>query len=308
MSGIDVLAMGEPLVEFNAGTDGDLAGSETFSRGYGGDTSNFIIAAARSGARTEYLTRIGDDAFGTALGDLWRREGVGTPHVVREAGGRTGIYFIARNGGEHAFTYYRHDSPATRLSPADVTGEVIARARLVHLTGITQAISHSACDAAFHAMALARERGVLVSYDPNHRPGLWATERARAVILRSLALCDIALPNLDEGRMLTGADQPRDVLAALRELCPGTVVLKNGAQGALLADGATIAEIPAPPVASVDASGAGDAFDGAFAARLLGGGGPAEAARYAAAAAALSTTGHGAVRPIPHHEDVLELL
>ncbi|MGI5461039.1 sugar kinase [Streptomyces sp. CA-249302] len=197
------------MVEFNADVDGALEDAASFAVGYGGDTSNFLVAAARSGARAGYVTRIGDDAFGRVLTRLWEREGVDTTHVVREPGGRTGVYFIARGPAGHGFTYYRAGSPASRLSPADVPEQAVAQARLLHVTGITQAIGASACDAALHAMAVARAQGTLVSYDPNYRSALWTQEQARAVILRSLELCDIALPNMEEGRMLTGSSPRR---------------------------------------------------------------------------------------------------
>ncbi|MFD7130793.1 sugar kinase [Streptomyces sp. NPDC059894] len=304
----DILALGEPMLEFNADADGALENAESFAVGYGGDTSNFLVAAARSGARAGYVTRVGDDAFGTVLTRLWGREGIGTAHVVREPGGRTGIYFIARGPAGHGFTYYRADSPASRLAPADVPEQAVADARLLHVTGITQAIGTAACDAAFHAMHVARAHGTLVTYDPNHRPALWSGDRARAIILRSLELCDIALPNIDEGRMLTGEESPEAVLRALRARGPEVVVLKLGEQGALVADGDTVTRVPAHRVTAIDASGAGDTFDGAFAARLVDGASPVEAARYAAVAAALTTTGHGAVRPIPGRTEILARL
>ncbi|MFE0417903.1 sugar kinase [Streptomyces tendae] len=298
---MDILAMGEPLLEFNARPEarGPVGAAESFTVGYGGDTSNFLVAARRSGARTGYLTRIGDDEFGGALVDLWQREGVDTRHVAREAGGRTGIYFISRSQGHSRFTYYRADSPATRLTPGDVPEDAVAEARLLHLTGITQAISTSACDAAFHAMGVARGSGTLISYDPNYRAALWPVERARAVMLRSLESCDIALPNLSEGRMLTGADEPEDVLDALVRRGPSIVVLKMGEDGALLSHRGETFRIAPHVVEAVDPSGAGDTFDGTFAARLLDGEKPPQAARHAAVAAALTTTGAGAVLPIP---------
>ncbi|MER6084939.1 sugar kinase [Streptomyces sp. NPDC001833] len=304
----DILAVGEPMLEFNSDADGALEDAEFFAVGYGGDTSNFCIAAARSGARTGYVTRVGDDAFGTVLTRLWEREGVDTAHVAREAGGRTGIYFIARGPAGHGFTYYRADSPASRLAPADIPEQAVAEARLLHVTGITQAISATACDAAFHAMAVARAHGTLVTYDPNHRPALWSQERARVVILRSLELCDIALPNLDEGRMLTGEQSPQAVLRALSDRGPRVVVLKLGEEGAMVAEDGETTHVPPHPVSAVDASGAGDAFDGAFAARLMAEDPPVAAARYAVVAAALTTTGHGAVRPIPERRAVLRHL
>ncbi|MFE7328077.1 sugar kinase [Streptomyces sp. NPDC057565] len=307
---MDILAVGEPLLEFNARISGarPVQGDDTFTLGYGGDTSNFAVAAARSGARTGYVTRIGDDDFGSALLRLWEREGVGTEHVVREAGGRTGIYFNSRAGSESRFTYFRAHSPASRLAPQDIPAEAVRGARLLHLTGITQAISPSACDAGFHAMELARRAGTLVSYDPNLRPALWPAERARAVIMRGVELCDIALPNLTEGRALTGEDDPKAVLDAFVRRGPATVVLKMGAEGALLAHEGTVTRIAPHPVRQVDPTGAGDTFDGAFAARLLDGTSVPEAARYAAVAAALTTTGPGAVTPIPHRDAVEALL
>lgn len=307
---MEILAIGEPLLEFNARAEGALPVQEggAYAVGYGGDTSNFVVAAQRSQARTGYVTRIGDDDFGAALQNLWRREGVDTAHVVAEAGGSTGIYFISRTPAASSFTYYRAGSPASRLAPADVPEEAVAQARLLHVTGITQAISASACDAAFHAMETARRNETLVSYDPNHRPALWPAERARAVVMRSVEMCDIALPNLDEGRLLTGLHEPEAVLQAFVARGPAVVVLKMGDQGALLAHDGTVTHIAPHPVRAVDPSGAGDTFDGAFAARFLDGASPPDAARYAAVAAALTTTGPGAVLPIPHRETVDALL
>lgn len=295
-----VLSLGEPLLEFNAAAEGTLGSSTAFHIGFGGDTSNMAIAARRSGASTGYFTRVGDDAFGQALAELWRREAVDTTHVVTEPGGATGIYFITRHGdGKHAFTYRRAGSPASRLTPDDVPERAVAAARLLHISGITQAISPTACDAAFHAMETARAHSTLVSYDPNHRPALWPVARARAIVMRSAELADIVLPNLDEGRLLTGVHEPADVLARFAARGPAIVALKMGADGVLLGEEGHTTHVPAHRVTPTDATGAGDTFDGAFAARLLDGDSPLEAARYAVIAAALTTTGHGAVGPIP---------
>lgn len=301
---MDVLAMGEPLLEFNAASAGALATAETFNVGYGGDSSNFLIAAGRGGARCGYITRIGDDEFGDVLVRLWESEGIGTEHVLREPGGLTGIYFIARGSAGSAFTYYRAGSPASRLTVADVPEHAVAAAKLLHVTGITQAISPSACDATFHAIEVARRAGTLVSYDPNHRPSLWPTHRARAVVMRSIELCDIAFPNVEEGRLLTGRTEPEAVLAEFVARGPDTVVLKMGEDGALLSHQGEVTRVSAHPVRAVDPSGAGDTFDGAYVARLLRGDQPVAAARHAAVAAALTTTGYGAVRPIPFESDV----
>ncbi len=253
-----VLALGEALLEFNAAGEGDLESVPAFHPGFGGDTSNMVIAARRSGASAGYLTRIGDDAFGRGLLALWRREGVDVTHVIREPEGATGIYFVTRHGeGRHTFTYRRAGSPASRLAPGDVPDDAVAAARLLHVSGITQGIGASACDAAFHAVRVARSAGTLVSYDPNYRPALWPAERARAVMLRTVELADVVLPNLDEGRLLTGEQEPERVLAAFARRGPSVVALKMGADGVLLGERGRVTHLPAHPVVPVDATGAG---------------------------------------------------
>ncbi|MEU5567543.1 sugar kinase [Micromonospora musae] len=303
-----LLALGEPLLEFSSVQDQPLDSAEQFSVGFGGDTSNFVVAASRSGVSAGYITRIGDDEFGTSLLRLWEREGIDATHVVRERGGRTGIYFISRDTRSSSFTYYRAGSPSSRLRPEDVPLPAIEAAAALHVSGITQAISTTACDAAFHAMRAARERSTLVSYDPNYRPALWPLERARAVITRSVQLCDVALPNIEEGRLLSERATPTEILRWFAALGPRIVVLKMGEQGALLWHKDQISEIRPHPVVPVDSTGAGDAFDGAFVARLVEGDTPVEAARYAAVTGALTTQGHGAVNPIPHREAILAVL
>ncbi|GIF52386.1 2-keto-3-deoxygluconate kinase [Asanoa ferruginea] len=302
---MDIIAIGEPLLEFSTVGQETLDNPGQFSTGFGGDTSNFLVAAARSGARTGYLTRIGADPFGEAFLRLWQAEGIDTRHVVRAEGERTGVYFISRHPASSVFTYYRADSAASRLAPADVPEASVAAARALHVSGITQAISLSACDAAFHAMTIARAAGTLVSYDPNYRPQLWPLDRARAVVTRSIELADVAFPNIEEGRLLTGAQDPRAVVDWFAARGPRTVVLKMGADGALLWHEGTLTEIKPHPVVPIDSTGAGDAFDGAFMAHLVSGATPAEAAHYAAVAGALTTQGHGAVGPVPTRATIL---
>ncbi len=302
---MDIIAIGEPLLEFSAIGHEALDSAGQFASGFGGDTSNFLVAAARSGARTGYLTRIGTDPFGDAFVRLWQSEGIDTTHVIRAGGERTGVYFISRDPARSVFTYYRADSAASRLAPADVPEPAVAAARALHVSGITQAISLTACDAAFHAMTVARAADTLVSYDPNYRPQLWPLERARAVVTRSVELCDVAFPNVEEGRLLTGATDPRAVVDWFAARGPSTVVLKMGADGALLWHEGTLTEIKPHPVTPLDSTGAGDAFDGAFMANLVSGATPAEAAHYAAIAGALTTQGHGAVGPVPTRATIL---
>jgi 2-dehydro-3-deoxygluconokinase len=302
----DLLCLGEPMLEFNRlppGPDGRVL----YLEGHGGDTSNAAIAAARQGASVGYVSAIGEDGPGDSLMALWAREGVDTSTVIRRPDAPTGIYLVTHDGGGHHFTFYRSGSAAARYRPEELPEAAIRAARILHLSGISQAISDSACDAAFRAIAIAREAGVAVSYDTNLRLRLWPAARAAAVIHAAIGMADIALPSLEDARALTGLSAPDAVADFYLRLCP-LVVLKCGAAGCLVATRERRLRIPPHRVAAVDATGAGDAFAGAFLARMLAGEDPFAAARYANAAAALATTGYGAVAPIPRPEQVLALL
>ncbi|RAI60259.1 sugar kinase [Roseicella frigidaeris] len=304
----ELLCMGEPMLELNAQKPGP-DGRVLYLEGHGGDTSNAAICAARQGARVGYVTAIGTDRPGESFLRLWATEGVDAGTVRRDPEAPTGLYVVTHDADGHAFTFYRSNSAASRYGPRDVPEEAIRKARILHVSGISQAISTSACDAVFHAIAIAKSAGVKLSYDTNLRASLWPAARAAAVIHAAIAQADIALPSLDDARALTGLEAP-DAIADfyLRLGCP-LVLLKLGREGVMVASaGAERVRIAPHRVAAVDATGAGDAFAGALLARLLAGDDAVSAARYANACAALSTTGYGAVAPLPRPAAVRALL
>lgn len=296
-----LLAFGEPLFELSQVEEN---GRTVFLSGHGGDTSNVAVAAARQGAAVQALAHVGDDAFGDSFVHLWQDEGIDTTHVTRNANAPTGVYFITHEADGHEFTYRRAGSAASLIAPHDLPEQALRECAILHVSGISQAISDSACDAVFAAIDLARSGGARISYDTNLRLKLWPLPRARAVILATIAQTDDCLPSLEDARTLTGLDDHSAIVDDLLGRGAKTVVLKLGAQGALLADGRIRERIAPYSVDVVDATGAGDTFDGAFLAERLRGASLVDAARYANAAAALSTTGHGAVGPIPTRQAV----
>jgi 2-dehydro-3-deoxygluconokinase len=301
----DIVALGEPMVEFNQTRAGE---KDRYLFGFGGDTSNMAIAAARLGARAAYVTRVGDDAFGRRLLELWRSEGVETRGIGIDTDAPTGVYFVSHGAGGHEFSYLRAGSAASRMRPTDLPLELIRGARVLHASGISQAISESACDTVFAAIDAARKSGTKVSYDTNLRLKLWPLPRARAIIKATLALADWALPSLDDAKLLFERDDIDSVIDACHAAGAPLVVLRCGAEGCVVSDGRRRERIHAHRVDVLDATGAGDCFDGAFAVRILAGDEPIAAARYANAAAALATTGYGAVAPLPRHVQVEALL
>lgn len=301
----DIVCLGEPLIEFNRPKEGD---GRTWLQGFGGDSQNVAIAAARQGASAGYLTGIGQDWMGDAFLDLWKSEGVDASRVTRHPTAPTGVSFVTHSAAGHKFDYLRKNSAASLMTPETLAADYIAGAKFFHLSAIGQAISDSArqtCDA---AIAAARKAGVKISYDTNLRLRLWELDVARKVIDATIARCDVALPSLDDSRQLTGLQEPDAIADYYLELGAPLVALKMGADGALIATTGKRTRIAPHKVEAVDATGAGDTFDGAFLTRLLAGDAPETAARYANVAAALSTTGYGAVTPMPRQAEVLKAL
>lgn len=298
-----VVALGEPMVEFNQ----THLGEPQYLQGFGGDTSNAIIACARQGVPCAYVTRVGDDAFGHLFMRLWHAENVGTQGVQTDAAAHTGVYFVTHGSAEksgHTFSYQRHDSAASRMTPGDLPHDLIAGAQFLHVSGISQAISASACATVFAAIDLARSAGVKVAYDTNLRLRLWPVEQARAVITRTIALADYLLPSLEDMQQIAQLQAADAILDWCFAHGARNVVLKLGPDGCIAATTAARTHIAGHQVNAVDATGAGDCFDGALLARLVAGNDLTSAARYANAAAALTTTGFGAVAPLPSRAQV----
>ncbi|MBU9631272.1 sugar kinase [Burkholderia multivorans] len=300
----EILALGEAMIEFNQAQPGRAE----FLQGFGGDTSNFCVAAARQGASAGFVSAVGDDPFGRLLGELWGTEGVDTRFVRIDPGAPTGVYFVTHGADGHRFDYLRAGSAASRYAPADLPLDALAAAKAVHLSGISLAISTSACDAAFAAIDHARAHRAKISFDTNLRLKLWPLPRARAVMREALRHTDICLPSWDDVTALTGTNDRDAIVDAMLEHGPQIVALKLGKEGAYVATPHERRVVPGFAVEAVDATGAGDCFGGAFVARIVAGDDPFAAARYANAAAALSTTGYGAVAPIPRRDAVERLM
>ena len=291
-----IVSIGEPMVEFNQ------TGEKTFFQGFGGDSSNMIIAAARSGARTAYVTRVGDDEFGRMLLELWKREGVDANGVIVDREAPTGAYFVTHGPQGHVFSYLRSGSAASRMRPEDLPD--LDKASVVHASGISMAISQSACDTVLAAFSKAKT----ISFDSNLRLKLWPLARARAMIGAAAAMADYFFPSIEDARQLSGAQSVEENLAWAHALGAKTVFLKLGPDGVVVSDGKRLERIPGIKVRAVDATGAGDCFCGTALARLEAGDSIWEAARYANAAAALATTGFGAVDPLPRPDAVRGLM
>ncbi|MEM9043592.1 MAG: sugar kinase [Pseudomonadota bacterium] len=295
----DILCLGEPLVEFVRLENG------TYKRGFGGDTSNAAIAAARQGASVGYLTKLGKDRFGDSIMALWAREGVDASLVTRASDAQTGIYFIDPDPEGRFFTYYRDGSAAARMTPNELPLDAIRSTKCFHLSGITLAVSEPLRQTAFTALHSAREAGATVSLDTNLRLKLWDIETARAQTHQAMALTDIAITSIEDSADLTGLTQPEQVADFYHELGARIILVTMGPEGCLLSENRVSTHVAPVPTIAVDSTGAGDSFAGAFLAWWLETDDPILAASRAARVAAGTVSGLGAVAPIPHRDAIL---
>ena len=305
----DVIALGEPMVEFCATGTGRLSEMDLFKRGWGGDTSNFAVAAARTGSSVSHLCRLGDDEFGRSFMELWSREGIDTEKVIIESGAWTAIYLISlMEGGGHDFTYYRAGSAASRYSVEDLDQEYLSNAKVFHTSGISLAVSETLREAAFRAIEYCRDNGAHITFDINMRPKLWPINTARAVFNYAFTLTDTVFASMEDMNLLYSITDPNDAALHLREMGVKTVVIKHGGMGCYVYTGSVEFTSPGYKVDVLDTTGSGDAFDGAWVSAMLDGLPLRKRASFANAVGALTATGLGAVTPIPNRERALKLM
>ncbi|MFE0699603.1 sugar kinase [Streptomyces sp. NPDC058872] len=312
----DVVCLGESMVTFLPSRPGRLADVPSFTRAIGGAESNVACGLAAAGHRVRWVGRVGRDGFGDHLVDALAGYGVDVSAVVRDPHRPTGVYFRTdedRAGDAHEVVYYRAGSAASAMSPATVPYDAVAGARILHLTGITAALSAD-CLALVRELTAPRPDRPLVSFDVNHRPTLWRSGRAPEVLLALARRADLVFVGADEAERLWGTGDPAAVRALLAE--PEVLVVKRGGAEAVafrrrVAPGRDdVTAVPAPRVEVVAPVGAGDAFAAGFLSATLRGLDATARLRHGhlAAAAALTVPGDFAAPPRRDRADRLAAL
>jgi len=306
---IDIISLGEAMVEFYSKDNVSLERAKCFEKSLGGDTANLLYAASRFNKKCGFVSRVGNDEFGKYLIDVLKREGVDVSHTLVEDESSTGVYFISLlEGGERDFIYYRRDSAASHLSPANIDFSYVSKCRIFHSSGISQAISPSCREAVFKAAEIAKKSGALFSYDPNIRLKLWSAKTAREVVDCTLEMADIVVSSLEDIKSIGYPGSPDDVARNILRKGPKIVAFKLGSSGSLVMTDKERIRTPGFKVNVVDTTGAGDVFNGVFLAGVLEGRGLDETSKYANAAAALKTLGRGAVSNVPTRGEVSKFL
>jgi 2-dehydro-3-deoxygluconokinase len=261
-----LLSIGECMVELSP------ASSNNFAMNFAGDSFNTAWYARRSlpkSWKVSYLTAVGKDQLSNDMVGFIQNAGIETDHIIRVDGRTVGLYMIQLDRGERSFTYWRNNSAAKELAfNIDVLNNAMRTAGVILFSGISVAILPEADrQNLYNALALARDNGSLIVFDPNLRPGLWQnTEIMCKEITRAAACADILLPSYDDEALYFGDESPEATLARYSALGAKLVVVKNGA-GNILAGGPqrkTVEFIPDVIDKPVDTTAAGDAFNAGF--------------------------------------------
>ncbi|MDF2680157.1 MAG: sugar kinase [Brevibacillus sp.] len=304
---MDVVTFGETMVLFHPVSVGPLRFAAQFEKTIGGAESNVAIGLARLGHQVSWVSRLGDDEFGLFIRNFIRGEGVDTSHVVFDLHHPTAVFFKERqHGKEPKVYYYRKDSAASRLKPEDISEELIAKAKFLHVTGITPALSATCREAIYQAIDKAKRHRVTVVFDPNVRLKLWKKEEARVVLADIAGKCDIVLPGWEEGRLLTGEETPERIAERLLQKGTKAVVIKLGERGAYYATANEKEYVSGFPVDEiVDPIGAGDGFAAGFLSGLLRGWSYRDAVRLGNRIGAYALTVAGDVEGYPFWSQVM---
>lgn len=267
------------MTMFVAGSPGKLSDIEHFQRRIAGADTNVAIGLARLGFHVGWLSRVGNDSFGNFIRHTLENEGLDCRHLQTDAEHPTGLLFKERavGGADPKVEYFRRGSAASHLTIEDTREIDFTALRHVHATGIPPALSTSARELAFHTLEQARNSGASISFDPNLRPSLWASEADMRDTLNALAaLSDWVLPGLSEGQLLTGQKTPYDVAGYYLDQGASAVIIKLGPEGSyyrgkldgqeehFTVPGCRVAEV-------VDTVGAGDGFAVGVVSALLDG-------------------------------------
>jgi 2-dehydro-3-deoxygluconokinase len=295
------VSVGECMIEMSGGEDG------TYRLGYAGDTLNtawYARARLPNDWDVDYVTALGDDLYSQQMRDFFNKNGIGTDRIQTIANRRPGLYLIHQKDGDRHFTYWRGQSAAKQLADdTEALNAALAGADIAYFSGISLAILNSRSRGRLmKAIHLAREGGARIAFDPNERPALWTSPAVMAsTITAGAILADIVLPTFPDEQALFGDASPEAVAERYMSAGAEEVVVKNGAEPAFVASRESQGWVaPKPGAKSVDPTGAGDSFNGAYLAARAQGASPLEAAEQAHSLAAIVIGHRGAL--VPHEK------
>ena len=300
-----VVTLGETMGLLYSDVPGSLAQLPTMRLSIGGAESNVAIALSRLGTPASWIGRTGDDSLGERVRRELRAEGIDV-HSVVDSTAPTGLMLKERRTNDSLNVYYyRAGSAGSRLTANDIPEGLIEQAAVLHVTGITAALSDSARDATYVAIDRARAAGVSVAFDVNHRARLWRGRDPEETFLRMAGGADLVFAGEDEAAILVpGATNLQELLLGVAALGPTTVVIKLGAAGCIaLIDGDEYQQ-DAIGISPLDTVGAGDAFVAGYLAEYVAGASVEDRLRLAVEAGAFACLSTGDWEGLPRRDEL----
>lgn len=269
----EVICLGETMIMITPHPVAPLAEATNCTLQPGGAESNVAMHLAALGHDTLWSSRLGDDPLGDRVLARIAGHGVDVSRVVRDPEHRTGVYFKDPAPEGTQVFYYRAGSAASMMNPDHIDTLELDQARVVHISGITPGLSEECASMINSLLDRMIDLPGLVSFDVNHRPGVWSAETAAPVLQELARRCDVVYVGLDEAERLWGCRTPEDVRTVLPE---PLLVVKDGPVAATEFASEQTTSVPSPTVEVVEPVGAGDAFAAGHLSGLLDGSGAEE--------------------------------
>lgn len=301
MTAIEVLTLGESMVVLRA--DSMIRLGSSYSSSVAGAESNVAIGLARLGHKVSWVGSLGADEQGAMILRTLRAENVSFQGKIDQTA-QTGLMLVEKRLQTNpVVSYYRANSAGSKIGFADVEPAITKSLKLVHLTGITPALSNSAHEAVSQSMARARELGIKISFDVNYRAKLWSKDQASKVLAPLAAMADIIIASEDELLLLGAGNEDQIVSDLLSGNC-STVLIKRAERGASAITEQQRFDVPAHPVTVVDTIGAGDAFCSGYLSAILDESSVEEATRRGVSTAAFAISAYGDWEGLPTRSDL----
>lgn len=318
----DLVALGECLIDFTPSGQNEL-GMQLYSQNPGGAPANVLAMASRMGCQTAFIGKVGNDAFGNYLKANIENAGIDCKGLIVDQKYLTTLAFVTLDAqGDRSFCFYREKGADLMLSESDVNMSLLEHAKVFHFGSVSMT-SEPSRSATIKSVKMAKKFGSCISFDPNYRPFLWKDAKIATEIIKSVIyLCDFLKVSDQELELLTGSSDVMEGSKILSAMGPALVVVTMGPEGSFVRRGDYTKHFKTFDVKTIDTTGAGDAFWGAFLWKVtVDSGEPSRqqikamptsvidnAMVFANASGSLTTTAKGAIPAMPSLIQIVECI
>ena len=301
----EVILVGEPIVILSAQELGEIPEVDMFKRSIAGAEINVAIGLTRLNHKVSYVTKLGGDSFGEYIKKFLNDQNIDTSYITAYPEASTAFQLKGKtDDGDPEVVYFRKGSAASHLTKKDIEAISFDGVKHIHITGIPPALSESCREAIYELIKRGKEKGIFITFDPNLRPTIWESKEKMISVINDIASkCDMILPGIGEGLILTGSDDPDEIADFYLNQGSQSVIIKVGADGAFVKTKDESYTVPGFKVEKVvDTVGAGDGFAVGVVSGILEGLPLKDAVIRATAIGALQVMVQGDNEGLPTHE------